>query len=51
MKIEKREIILKAVEEVIKTKRFHEVKMDDVAKQAGVGKGTIYRYFPNKDEL
>jgi len=51
MKVDKRKIILKAVEEVIKTKRFHEVKMDDVAKQAGVGKGTIYRYFPNKDEL
>lgn len=51
MKVDKRELILKAVEEVIKTKRFHEVKMDDVAKEAGVGKGTIYRYFPNKDEL
>lgn len=25
--------------------------MEDVAKQAGVGKGTIYRYFSNKDEL
>jgi len=25
--------------------------MEDVAKEAGVGKGTIYRYFPNKDEL
>ncbi len=51
MKVDKRKLILKAVEEVIKTKRFHEVKMEDVAKEAGVGKGTIYRYFPNKDEL
>ncbi len=33
------------------TQRFHEVRMDDVASQAGVGKGTIYRYFEDKDEL
>ena len=25
--------------------------MDDVATEAGVGKGTIYRYFEDKDEL
>jgi len=28
MKVDKRKLILKAVEEVIKTKRFHEVKME-----------------------
>jgi AcrR family transcriptional regulator len=33
------------------TQRFHEVRMDDVASEAGVGKGTIYRYFEDKDEL
>ena len=25
--------------------------MDDVAREAGVGKGTIYRYFPDKESL
>lgn len=30
---------------------FHEVRMDDVARASGVGKGTLYRYFPSKAEL
>lgn len=28
-----------------------EVSMDGIAKQAGVGSGTLYRHFPNKDAL
>ncbi len=51
MSKDKREEILKAAEKVLRTKRFHEVKMDDVAKEAGVGKGTIYRYFKDKEDL
>lgn len=31
--------------------RFHEITMDEVARKAGVGKGTIYRYFKDKDAL
>ncbi len=27
------------------------VQMDDVARQAGVGVGTVYRHFPDKDAL
>ena len=30
---------------------FDKVKIDDVAKAAGIGKGTVYEYFKNKDEL
>ncbi len=48
---DKREAILKAAEKIIKTKRFHEVKVEDIATEAGVGKGTIYRYFKDKEEL
>ena len=33
------------------SKRFDEVLMDDIAHQAGVGKGTIYTYFADKEEL
>jgi TetR/AcrR family fatty acid metabolism transcriptional regulator len=33
------------------THRFHEARMEDIAAAAGVGKGTIYRYFKDKDEL
>src|SRR5262249_22995476 len=31
--------------------RFHEVRMEDIAADAGVGKGTLYRYFKDKEEL
>lgn len=30
---------------------FAATKLDDVAAAAGIGKGTIYLYFPNKEEL
>lgn len=32
-------------------KGFAAARLDDVAKRAGVSKGTLYLYFPNKDEL
>ncbi|NBT62453.1 MAG: TetR/AcrR family transcriptional regulator, partial [Planctomycetia bacterium] len=45
------EKILAAAEVMFASKRFHEVLMEDIAIGAGVGKGTIYRYFKNKEEL
>jgi AcrR family transcriptional regulator len=30
---------------------FHQVRMEDIAAEADVGKGTLYRYFRDKDEL
>ena len=32
-------------------KGFHDVKMDDIAEQVGLSKGTIYLYFENKEAL
>lgn len=43
--------ILAAVEREFKDKRYHELTLDAVAQSAGVGKGTIYRYFKNKEAL
>ncbi len=47
----KREAILAAAEKEFAQRDFHLVLMDDVAARAGVGKGTLYRYFPTKEEL
>lgn len=30
---------------------YHQADLDVVSKEAGVGKGTLYRYFENKEEL
>jgi TetR/AcrR family fatty acid metabolism transcriptional regulator len=43
--------MLAAAARLFGTQRFHEVRMDDIAAEAGVGKGTLYRYFRDKDEL
>jgi AcrR family transcriptional regulator len=43
--------ILLAAEVSFATKRFHEVRMEDIALAAQVGKGTIYRYFSDKEAL
>lgn len=51
VKEEKRRKILEAAEALFSRGRFHEITMDDVARKAGVGKGTIYRYFKDKDDL
>lgn len=43
--------ILKAAGKVFPGKGFHKTLMDDVAREAKIGKGTIYRYFSNKEDL
>ena len=49
--IDKKELILKAAMKVFSEKGYHEASMDDVANLAGVGKGTVYRNFPSKQDL
>jgi AcrR family transcriptional regulator len=48
---DKRQRILDAAETAFRAGRFHEITMDSVAAAAGVGKGTLYLYFRNKDDL
>jgi AcrR family transcriptional regulator len=45
-----RESILAAAREVF-SKYGMEAQMDEIARRAGVGVGTLYRHFPTKDEL
>ncbi len=47
----RQEQIKQAVEKLFTSRRFHEITLDDVAQVAQVGKGTIYRYFQDKDDL
>lgn len=43
--------ILDAALEVFSEKGFHPATVDEIAERAGVGKGTLYRYFANKETL
>lgn len=46
-----REKILKAAVAVFSRRGFHQAQVEEIAKKAGVGKGTIYLHFPNKAML
>ena len=50
-KPEQEEKIVDAAARLFGGQRFHEVRMEDIAAEAGVGKGTLYRYFNDKEEL
>jgi AcrR family transcriptional regulator len=45
-----RDRVLEAAKEAF-TRLGADASLDDVAKQAGVGTGTLYRHFPTRDEL
>jgi AcrR family transcriptional regulator len=46
-----RESILKAAGAVFSRKGFHGASVEEIARKAGVGKGTIYLYFEDKTRL
>ncbi|MBL4846170.1 MAG: TetR/AcrR family transcriptional regulator [Planctomycetes bacterium] len=50
-KAERRQAILSAAREVVARGDFARLRISDVARDAGVATGTVYRYFPNKVEL
>lgn len=43
--------ILESAARLFEQRPYHEVRMDDVAAHAGVAKGTLYRYFRDKEAL
>ncbi|MEO0071697.1 MAG: TetR/AcrR family transcriptional regulator [candidate division WOR-3 bacterium] len=49
--IAKRDKILRAAFAVVCEKGYYETRLEDVAKVAGVAKGTVYLYFKDKPDL
>lgn len=47
----KKSRILAAAMEIFAAKDYHEATVEEIAKKAGVGKGTIYQYFPSKQAI
>jgi AcrR family transcriptional regulator len=46
-----RDLILDAVDALLARFGYGKMTMEDVARQVGIGKGTIYLHFPSKQEL
>jgi AcrR family transcriptional regulator len=46
-----RDLILDAVDVLLAKFGYKKMTMEDVARQVGIGKGTIYLHFPGKEEL
>ncbi len=43
--------ILNALQELLKERDVQNISVSDIAKKAGIGKGSIYYYFPSKDAI
>ncbi len=48
---DKRRRIIAAATAVFSLKGFHEARVEEIAEEAEVGKGTVYEYFASKKEL
>jgi AcrR family transcriptional regulator len=49
--LSKRELILGAAFKIFSTKGYHNAKIQTIANEAGIGKGTVYEYFSGKQEI
>ena len=49
--IPKEKRILKAAEKVFSRKGYHQATLDEIIQIADTGKGTVYKYFKNKENL
>ena len=50
-KEEKKKAVLAAARTVFAKKGLASAKIEDVALEAGIGKGTVYEYFKSKDDI
>jgi len=49
--LSKREKILDALQELLRTQDLNTISVSDIAQKAGIGKGSIYYYFSSKDAI
>ena len=49
--VDKKARIMQSAEKLFLSRQFHEISIEDIAKEAGIGKGTIYLYFLDKEDL
>lgn len=46
-----RDAILDATDELLRRYGYKKMTIDDLAREVGIGKGTVYLYFPSKEEI
>lgn len=46
-----RDAILDATDELLKRYGYKKMTIDDLAREVGIGKGTVYLHFPSKEEI
>jgi AcrR family transcriptional regulator len=51
LQVETRDAILDAMERLLARYGYKKTTMDDLAGEAGIGKGSIYLHFPSKEEV
>lgn len=49
--IKKSEKILDALQQLLEEKNIQHISISEIASKAGIGKGSIYYYFPSKDAI
>jgi len=49
--VERKDQIMNAAEEVFTRKGFSDARMDDIAEETGLSKGTLYLYYKSKNDL
>ena len=47
----KYDIILDALQQLLEENNIQTISVSDIAQKAGIGKGSIYYYFPSKDAI
>lgn len=49
--VKKNEKILNALQQLLEEKSIQHISVSEIASKAGIGKGSIYYYFPSKDAI